>query len=172
VRLKREGMAINLGGIGKGAAVDAMVGQLRAKGFTDFMVQAGGDLYCAGQNGTRPWRVGIADPRHRGEIIAAVEVRDAAFSTSGDYERFAIVDGKRYHHILDLRTGYPAEKSQSATVLAATAIDAEVLTKTAFILGGTEGLRAVEQTGAKAVIVESDGHVLWSDGLRPSGGEP
>lgn len=172
VRLKREGMAINLGGIGKGAAVDAIVARLRAKGFTDFMVQAGGDLYCAGQNGTRPWRVGIADPRHHGEIFATVEVRDAAFSTSGDYERYAIIDTKRYHHILDLRTGYPAEKSQSATVLAATATDAEVLTKTAFILGGAEGLRAVEQAGAKAVIVEADGHVLWSDGLRPSGAKP
>ncbi|MEZ4267053.1 MAG: FAD:protein FMN transferase [Myxococcota bacterium] len=172
VRLKRKGMAINLGGIGKGAAVDAIVARLRGKGFTDFMVQAGGDLYCAGQNGSRPWRVGIADPRHHGEIFATVEVRDAAFSTSGDYERFAIIDGKRYHHILDLRTGFPAEKSQSATVLAATATDAEVLTKTAFIIGGTEGLRAVEQAGAKAVIVESDGHILWSDGLRPSGGEP
>lgn len=172
VRLAREGMAIHLGGIGKGAAVDLIVAELRARGFRDFMVQAGGDLYCAGQNGSRAWRVGIADPRRRGEIMATVDVRDAAFSTSGDYERYAIIDGKRYHHILDLRTGYPADKSQSATVLAPTATDAEILTKTAFIVGGTEGLDAVERAGGQAVIVEADGHVLWSDALRPSGGEP
>lgn len=171
VRLARKGMAINLGGIGKGAAVDAIVARLRAGGFTDFMVQAGGDLFCAGHNGARAWRVGIADPRRRGEVIATVDVQDAAFSTSGDYERYAIIDGKRYHHILDLHTGYPASKSRSATVLAATATDAEVLTKLAFIVGGHAGLRAVEEAGGEGVIVESDGNILWSDPLRPGEGE-
>ncbi|MCB9787722.1 MAG: FAD:protein FMN transferase [Deltaproteobacteria bacterium] len=171
VRLARKGMAIHLGGIGKGAAVDSIVAQLRGKGFHDFMVQAGGDLYCAGHNGSRPWRVGIAHPRERGAVIATVDVEDAAFSTSGDYERYAIIDGKRYHHIIDLRTGYPASKSQSATVLAATATDAEVLTKAAFILGGAEGLDAVERAGGEAVIVEADGDILWSEALRPGEGE-
>jgi thiamine biosynthesis lipoprotein len=92
-------------------------------------------------------------------------IRDAAFSTSGDYERFAIIDGRRYHHIVDLRTGYPATASQSATVLAKCATDAEVLTKIAFMLGGPDGLRAVESSGAKAVIVDAQGASWTSPGL-------
>lgn len=164
-KLDRPGMLVNLGGIGKGAAVDRVVAELRRRGFTNFTVQLGGDLYCAGDNGGRPWRVGIAHPRKPGQVLAAVAVHDAAFSTSGDYERFAIIDGRRYHHIMDLRTGWPATASQSATVLAPTATDAEILTKTAFILGGAAGLKAVEDVGGKAVIVSATGEALWSASL-------
>lgn len=164
--LDRPGMAVHLGGIGKGAAVDRAVALLRARGLRDFVVQAGGDLYCAGTNGPRPWRIGIAHPRVPGAIVGRVEVRDAAFSTSGDYERFAILDGTRYHHILDPRTGFPATASQSATVLAKTATDCEVLTKAAFIAGGADGLALVERAGALAVIVDADGRVHASRALR------
>ncbi|MBK7859783.1 MAG: FAD:protein FMN transferase [Archangiaceae bacterium] len=164
-RLDRAGMAVNLGGIGKGAAVDTLVALLRARGFKGFTVQAGGDLFCAGKNGARPWRVGIAHPRDKGRLVGTVEVSDAAFSTSGDYERFAIIDGVRYHHLIDPRTGYPAAASQSATVLAPTATDAEILTKTAFILGGEAGLEALAKAGAKGVIVGADGGVFVSPGL-------
>lgn len=170
-RLAHKGMAIGLGGIGKGAGVDIAVAGLRKAGYSSFAVQAGGDLYCAGTNGHRPWRVGIAHPRNKGEVIGAIDVSDAAFSTSGDYERFALIDGVRYHHIIDLRTGYPATASQSATVLAPSATDAEVLTKTAFILGGPAGLSLVEKLGSKAVLVQPDGKVLWSATL-PKAWEP
>ena len=163
--LLRTGMAVHLGGIGKGAAVDAGVALLRQRGFADFAVQAGGDLYVAGRKGGRPWRVGIAHPRQPGQILGEVELADAAFSTSGDYERFAIIDGTRYHHILDPRTGWPATASQSATVRAATATDAEVLTKAAFIAGGASGVAMAEQWGAQAVIVDKDGTVWQSKGL-------
>jgi thiamine biosynthesis lipoprotein len=164
-KLDRPGMLVNLGGIGKGAAVDRVVAELRRRGFRDFTVQLGGDLYCAGNNGARPWRVGIAHPRQPGQVLAAVAVHDAAFSTSGDYERFALIDGRRYHHIMDLRTGWPATASQSATVLAPTAIDAEIFTKTAFILGGAAGIEAVEGAGGQAVIVTATGEALWSASL-------
>ncbi|MBL8949779.1 MAG: FAD:protein FMN transferase [Myxococcaceae bacterium] len=164
-RLEREGMAVNLGGIGKGAAVDALVAMLRARGFTSFTVQAGGDLFCAGKNGARPWRVGIAHPREKGRLVGTVEVSDGSASTSGDYERFAIIGGVRYHHLIDPRTGYPATASQSATVLAPTATDAEILTKAAFILGGEAGLAALEKARAKGVIVGAGGEVYVSSGL-------
>ncbi|MBM4342178.1 MAG: FAD:protein FMN transferase [Deltaproteobacteria bacterium] len=166
LQLARPGMALNLGGIGKGAAVDAAVALLRRQGFIDFAVQAGGDLYCAGHNGGRPWRVGIAHPRDKGKLLGLVLVRDAAFSTSGDYERFAIIDGVRYHHILDLRTGWPATASQSATVLAKSATDAEILTKWAFIAGGQSGLDVLAGRGAKGVVVDSAGKVWTSNGLQ------
>ncbi|MEZ4269137.1 MAG: FAD:protein FMN transferase [Myxococcota bacterium] len=164
-RLARPGMLVNLGGIGKGAAVDRVVAMLRGQGFGNFAVQLGGDLYCAGENGERPWQVGVAHPRLKGALLGVVAVRDAAFSTSGDYERFAVIGGRRYHHIMDLRTGWPATASQSATALARTAVDAEVLTKTAFIVGGAEGLALVEGAGARAVLVTAGGEVLWSQGL-------
>ena len=147
-RLTKAGTSVHLGGIGKGAAVDSAVALLRARGFRNFAVQAGGDLYCAGQNGARPWRIGIAHPRQPGNMIGIVDIREAAFSTSGDYERFAILDGKRYHHILDLRSGRPATASQSATVLAPSATQAEVLTKWAFVAGGAAGLQVLKSQGA------------------------
>ncbi len=164
-RLGRPGMAVGLGGVGKGAAVDAAVALLRRAGYANFAIQAGGDLYCGGRNGQRPWRIAVRHPRISTGTLGSVEVRDAAFSTSGDYERFGIVDGKRYHHLIDLRTGWPATASQSATVLAPTATDAEVLTKVAFVLGGAEGIRAVEAAGGKVVVVDAAGRVHWSKGL-------
>lgn len=163
--LRRAGMAVHLGGIGKGAAVDRAVALLHGKGLTSFAIQAGGDLYCAGRNGDRPWRVGIAHPRQKGAILGYLDIQDAAFSTSGDYERFAILDGKRYHHILDTRTGWPADASQSATVYAPTATDAEVLTKASFILGGRGGVALVERLGGRAVIVDREGTVWQSKSL-------
>lgn len=159
VRLDEPGRAIHLGGIGKGAAVDRVVAMLRGRKLSDFVVQAGGDLYCAGQKGDRPWRVGIRDPRNKDGLIGRLEIRDAAFSTSGDYERFAMIKGKRYHHILDTRTGYPATASRSATVLAPTATLAEVLTKAAFIRGGKAGLDLLAAHGAQGFIVAADGTI-------------
>jgi thiamine biosynthesis lipoprotein len=163
--LDEPGRAIHLGGIGKGAGVDVVVALLRRLGFRDFAVQAGGDLYCGGQNGQRPWRVGIAHPRQKDALIGSLHVRDAAFSTSGDYERFAIIAGRRYHHILDTRTGFPATASQSVTVLARSAIDAEIQTKTAFILGGAAGLDFLQVNGSRGLIVDANGKVWQSEGL-------
>lgn len=163
--LEKEGMSVHLGGIGKGAAVDRAVALLRARGFTDFTVQAGGDLFCAGKNGERPWRIGIAHPREKGRLVGSIDVSDAAFSTSGDYERFTIIDGVRYHHIIDPRTGYPATASQSVTVLAPSATDAEILTKTAFILGEDDALAALEAAHAKGVIINAVGRMTVSPGL-------
>jgi len=164
--LDRRGMAIHLGGIGKGAGVDRAVAILRSKGFADFVVQAGGDLYCAGLNGKRPWHVGIAHPRNKAEILGSMNVTDAAFSTSGDYERYAILNGKRYHHILDPRTGFPGSASQSATVLAASATQAEVLTKTAFLLGGAAGLDLLKAQGVRGLLVDAGGKVWQSADLE------
>ena len=100
--LSRPGMRVHLGGIGKGYAVDRAAAILRADGISDFLIQAGGDLYASGTRGDRPWRAGIRDPRGPVDrIFAAMDLRDETFSTSGDYERYFIRDGRRYHHILD-----------------------------------------------------------------------
>ncbi len=167
VRLKRAGMKLGLGGVAKGWAVDRAVAALRAVGLKDFFVQAGGDLYAAGRKGDRQWRVGIRDPRGpKDQYFASMDVSDAAFSTSGDYERFFIAGGKRYHHIIDPRTCFPATASRSATILARTAVDAEFLTKATFILGGTKALELTERWGAAAILVSKDNEVFVSKSLK------
>lgn len=167
VRLKKRGMKLGLGGVAKGWAVDRAVVVLRSRGLNNFFVQAGGDLYAAGKRGDRPWRVGIRDPRGpRDQYFAWMEVSDAAFSTSGDYERFFVVEGKRYHHIIDPRTCMPATASRSSTVLSRTATEAEFLTKATFILGGTRALELAEGWGAAAVLVSDKNEVLVSKSLQ------
>jgi thiamine biosynthesis lipoprotein len=165
-RLRRPGMQVGLGGIAKGWGVDRAVSELRRRGLRDFTVQAGGDLYAAGTRDGRPWRVGVRDPRGSpDEPFAWVEVSDAAFSSSGDSERFFVSEGKRHHHIIDTRTCRPATASRQASVLAPSALDAEVLGKAVFVLGGEEGLALAARNGASAVIVTSANRVVASPGL-------
>ena len=165
-RLRRAGMQVGLGGLAKGWAVDRAVAELRRRGFRDFTVQAGGDLYASGTRGGRPWRLGVRDPRGAaGEPFAWVEVSDAAFSTSGDSERFFVVDGRRYHHLVDPRTCRPADASRQVTVLARSALEAEILGKAVFVLGGEDGLELAARQGASAVIVTSANRVVATSGL-------
>jgi thiamine biosynthesis lipoprotein len=165
-RLLRTGMQVGLGGLAKGWGVDRAVAGLRGRGFQDFTVQAGGDLYASGTRGGRPWRVGVRDPRGApGEPFAWLGVSNAAFSTSGDSERFFVVDGTRYHHVIDTRTCRPAAASRQVTVLAPTALEAEVLGKAVFVLGGEEGLSLAARSGAGAVIVTAAGDLVVSPGL-------
>ena len=166
--LRRKGMRINLGGIGKGYAVDRAVDILRRSGVRDFMIQAGGDMYVGGTRGDRPWRLGIRDPRGPADrIFAALDLADATFSTSGDYERFFMKDGVRYHHIIDLRSGEPARLCRSVTLVTDRAVIADALAKGVFILGPDAGMALIERTpGVQGVIVSAKNEVSISSGLR------
>ena len=166
--LQTKGMRAHLGGIGKGYAVEHAEGILRRAGLKDFSIQAGGDLYVAGRRGDRAWRLGIADPRAPdGEIFARVELSDATFSTSGDYERFFIKDGVRYHHILDPRTGQPARLSRSVTIVSKRPVLADGLSTGVFLLGPEKGMALVERLpDVEAVIVGADNVVRISSGLQ------
>jgi thiamine biosynthesis lipoprotein len=166
--LRRKGMRIHLGGIGKGYAVDRAAQLLRHGGLRDFMIQSGGDLYVAGTRGDRPWRLGIRDPRGPAEkSFASLELSDGTFSTSGDYERFFMKDGRRYHHILDLRTGEPATLCRSVTLVTARAVLADALAKGVFILGPEAGMALIERLpGVEGVIVGARNELLISSGLR------
>jgi FAD:protein FMN transferase len=172
--LRRPGQQITLGGIAKGFIVDRAVGVLRAAGFKDFLVQAGGDLYAAGQRGDRPWKVGVQDPRaprSDGKApdvsFAMITLSDAAFNTSGDYERFIIKDGKRYHHILDPRTGYPVSHTRSVTVLAPSSFLADTLDTAVFVLGADKGLALLQSVpGVEALIVDGDNRLHVTPGLE------
>ncbi|MDH4065423.1 MAG: FAD:protein FMN transferase [Acidobacteriota bacterium] len=166
--IRRAGVRVHLGGIGKGYAVDRAVAILRDAGFADFLIQAGGDLYAGGRRGDRPWRVGLQDPRgDANEHFATIDLEDETFSTSGDYERFFIESGVRYHHLLDPRTGQPARGCRSVTILARSALVADWLSTGVFILGPEEGLALVESLPeAEAVIVTAGNEVRVSNGLR------
>ncbi|MEO8259387.1 MAG: FAD:protein FMN transferase [Acidobacteriota bacterium] len=166
--LKRPGMRVNLGGIGKGYATDRAADILRGRGLRDFMIQAGGDLYVAGRRGDRPWRAGIRDPRGPAErSFAALDLTDSTFSTSGDYERFFIKDGRRYHHILDLSVGEPARGCRSVTLVTRRAVIADALAKGVFVLGPEAGMALIERLAdVEGVIVSAGNEVLISSGLR------
>ena len=166
VFLRRPGMRVHMGGIGKGFAVDRAVSMLRSHGITDFLVQAGGDLYASGRRGDRPWRAAIRDPRSEGNF-AAMDLHDTTFSTSGDYERFFIEDGRRYHHILDPDTGEPARGSRSVTIVAPRAVIADALSTGVFVMGPDAGMALIEELpDVEGVIVSETGEVLVSSGLR------
>jgi thiamine biosynthesis lipoprotein len=160
-------MRVGLGGIAKGWALDAAARKLRALGHANFLLQAGGDLYAAGRRGSDPWTVRVRDPRGgRLEAIASVPVQDRAFSTSGDYEQGFEAGGRRYHHLIDPRTCAPATASRAVSVLAASAVDAEILGKALFAAGGPEALALAARLGAEALVVTASGELLATPGLR------
>jgi thiamine biosynthesis lipoprotein len=141
---------------------------LRGAGLRDFMVQAGGDLYVGGHKDGRPWRLGINDPRGpQGQSFATVDLTDSTFSTSGDYARFFMKNGVRYHHILDPRTGQPARLCRSVTIAAESPVLADAIAKGVFILGPEKGMALVERIPhLEAVIVTAKNEVLVSSGLK------
>jgi FAD:protein FMN transferase len=167
VRIGKQ-QQVGLGGIAKGYIVDGAVRVLRAAGLTSFLVQAGGDLYGAGRkpDGSR-WVSGIQDPRgQKGQYFATIELEDHAFSTAGDYARSYVIDGKRYHHIIDPRTGYPATACRSVTVWAPDAFIADAVDDIVFILGPERGMPLVESLeGVGVVVVDQKNRVMVSPRL-------
>jgi thiamine biosynthesis lipoprotein len=168
VKLRRVGMRMGLGGIAKGYAVDRCAAVLRAAGLHDFMVQAGGDLYVAGRKGSARWMVGVRDPRGGPrDIIARMAIEDHAFSTAGDYERGFVLDGKRYHHIIDPKTGYPATASRGVTIFAPSAFLADAIDDAVFILGPKKGMALVDSfPDCATVIVDAHNQVWMSKSLE------
>jgi FAD:protein FMN transferase len=164
VMLEKAGMRMSLGGIAKGYAVDAASGVLRAAGLDAFLVQAGGDLYVRGKkpDGSR-FRVGVRDPRGRdsADYFAMLEVEDHAFSTAGDYERGFVKDGRRYHHIIDPRTGFPATASRSVTIWAGDAFTADAIDDAVFILGPEKGLQLVESLDDVGAVIVDEHNKVW-----------
>ena len=167
--LAKDKTQIGLGGIAKGYAVDMAARVLSNAGLTSFFVQAGGDLLARGRkpDGTE-WQAGIRDPRGaEGAYFAKLAVTDHAFSTAGDYERAYVTGGKRYHHIIDPRTGQPATACRSVTVWAPTALLADEIDDAVFILGPEKGMKLVESLeGVGAVIVDAKNNVGISKRLQ------
>lgn len=167
VRFAREGVRIDLGGIGKGHAVDRGIAVLRSRRIDRALVSAGGDSRIIGDRFGKPWVVGIRHPDRKEEVIARIPLEDAAISTSGDYERYFDEGGLRYHHIIDPHTGDSARKVRSATIISSSATRTDGLSKTAFVLGPEEALALYDRLeDVDAILVAPDGRVLYTKGLQ------
>ncbi len=158
VYLDRAGMSIGLGGIAKGYAVDRAAELLRMSGFPNSLVAGAGDILASGTKVGTPWRLGVQDPRRdRGALLGTLPLSGAAISTSGDYERFRIVDGMRYHHIIDPRTGWPARECITVSVVAPTAEQSDALSTAIFVLGPGKGLVLAREAQVDVLIVDATG---------------
>ena len=139
IEFKFSGMKIDLGAIAKGYALDCAVKKLKEKGIKSCLINAGGQVYCLGKRFGRPWRVAIRDPRGKG-VGSLLELADQSVATSGDYEQYFMKNNKRYGHILDPKTGYPADSGVIAvTVIAPDGLTADALSTAIFVLGKVKG---------------------------------
>lgn len=157
IRLPRAGMEIDLGGVGKEYAADRMATICIEHGIAHGLVNLGGDVRAIGtQSDGRPWRVGIRHPRADGKAIAYVDLADGAVATSGDYERYFELDGRRYCHILNPRTGMPVAHWQSVSVVAPLAVVAGSCSTIAMLLE-VEGEAFLAAQGYSYIAVAPDG---------------
>lgn len=168
IYLKKTGMRIDVGGIGKGYAADQAVMAMKKAGAVAGVVALSGDIKTFGRlPGGRKFPVGIQHPRKEGEVLAFIDLEDEAISTAGDYERFFEHDGVRYHHILDPKTLQPARSCQAVTVVAREGIWADGLDTGIFVMGVESGMRLVESLpDVEAIIIDHEGMVHVSSGLR------
>lgn len=169
VGLRRSGMQIDVGGIGKGYAADLAARVMQASGATAGVVALSGDIKTFGRMPDRQRFVfGIQHPRkEQGEILGSIELENEAVSTAGDYQRYFMKDGIRYHHILDPATLLPARGCQSVTVIAKNGVMADGLDTGIFVMGPDKGMVLIESLpDVEGVIVDQDGKVLVSSGLK------
>jgi thiamine biosynthesis lipoprotein len=162
--LKMEGMKLGLGGIGQGYIADKIKELLQSKEIVSGLVNVSGDISTWGKqpNGDR-WKVGIKNPMNKNKIFATFPLEDNAVETSGSYEKYVTFNGKRYSHIIDTRTGYPATGLISVTIFAKTTELADALATGVFVLGREVGMDLVNQLpGISCIMVDENGKVLVS----------
>jgi len=164
--LKRTGMIMDLGGM-KGYMADRVVDVLKQRGISNGIIAVAGDIWVLGhRDDGSPWKIGVQHPREKGKTIAILELSDKYITTSGDYERFVIHEKKRYHHIIDPRTGRPSTGVISATIIGSKGAIIDPLAKVPFILGPEEGMKIVNKVGAEAIIVDEQGKVFMTEGIK------
>jgi thiamine biosynthesis lipoprotein len=164
--LKKRGMIMDLGGM-KGFIADRVRNLFRQRGIGNAVIALAGDIWVLGhRDDGSSWRIGVQHPREHDRTLTVLDLTDRYISTSGDYERFVIREKKRYHHIIDPRTGKPSQGVISSTVVGTDGALIDPLAKAPFILGVTEGMKIVEQQGAEAIVVDDAGTVFTTKGIR------
>jgi len=152
----RRAGSLEMGGIAKGYAVDRAIAVLASQGVKNALVNLGGEIGVlgVGSNG-RSWRIGVQHPRKASHHLGVIELVEGLFvATSGDYERYFISKGRRYHHILNPETGYPADRAVvSVTVVCSSCLEADALATAAFLMEPEEGIRFLERMNVKGLIV-------------------
>ncbi|MBI5049190.1 MAG: FAD:protein FMN transferase [Deltaproteobacteria bacterium] len=167
VKLAKQGMKINLGGIAKGYIIGKAAEVLKKLDIKRGIIHAGGDMVVFQEAGSPPWLIGIQDPRQKDKIIGTIKASNTAVATSGDYERFFIKDGRRYHHIMDPDTGFPADKSTAVTIVADDPTMADALSTAVFIMGPDKGMKLIQDLpGVEGLIIGTDGERTISSGLK------
>jgi FAD:protein FMN transferase len=169
VFLARHGMSLDVGGVAKGFAADEVARILSARGVRAAVIDLGGNILALGQKpGGSPWRIGVQNPdAPRGTYFGIATVVNKTLVTSGVYERFFWEDGKRYHHIMDTRTGYPIDNGiASVTVITNKSFDADGVTLTLFSLGPAKGLELGKKLRAEVIMVTADHRVYASEGAK------
>lgn len=156
--LEKPNMELDLGGIAKGYSVDVCCHLLLGLGVQNALVDVGGNMRSLGfRDGTRPWIVGVRDPFRAGRLLGAISLSNGeAVASSGNYERFITIAGKRYAHIMDPRTGRPVEGMASVTVVSHSAAEADALSTTLFVLGVDKGLEALRKTSSREAMFVPD----------------
>jgi thiamine biosynthesis lipoprotein len=131
------------------------------------IINAGGDLRAGGSKSDQPWTIGIQHPRDSQKIMAKVSISDETIATSGDYEKFFIHQGKRYHHILNPKDGFPADGCQSVTIIGKDGMTTDGLATAVFVLGPDKGYALCQKLeGVECLIVDSEGNMILSSGLK------
>lgn len=172
IRFRHDGMRINLGGIGKGYAVECAAQILGQRGIRHALLNAGGDSRVIGDRRGQPWIIGVRNPRQRDAVVARLPLVDEAISTAGDYERYFERDGERVHHILDPTTGLPSAGIRSVTVIGPDATMTDGLDTAIFVMGVRDGMALIAALdGYEAIIVDAAGRLYYSDGLLTSAAE-
>jgi len=165
--LMKPGMIMDFGGCAKGYVADRVAELLKGRGIDNAIVALAGDIRVMGH---RPdgssWRIGVQHPRDSAKTLTVLELSDKFISTSGDYERYQIVHRKRYHHILDPRTGKPSEGMESVTLVGDRGSDGDPLATALFILGPKQGRKIVKKLGYNAIFVDDKGRVVMTDGIK------
>jgi thiamine biosynthesis lipoprotein len=161
------GVRINLGGIAKGYAVESVIAILAQEGVQNALATAGGDTRLLGDRRDKPWIIGIRDPDSREGVFTRLALDNEAISTSGDYERFFVEDGVRYHHILRPADGKPVDDVRSVSVIGPDATMTDALSTSIFVLGPEEGLDLIARMPDYEAVVITSEQLFYSDGLNP-----
>jgi FAD:protein FMN transferase len=168
VFLKEKGMRIGFGGIGKGYAADRAKHVMKQAGVESGVVNASGDLNTWGkQPDGRDWTVGIVNPNVKGEVFSYMNVSDMAVATSGNYEKYVVIDGKKYSHTIDPRTGYPVAGIKSVTIITTNAEIADAMATPVMIMGIRTGLDMINQIkDIEAVIIDDNDRIYTTNNIN------
>lgn len=170
VYLEEKGMKLDLGSIAKGYTADEVVKILKSKNVNKAIIDLGGNIYALGEKEeNKPWKIGVQNPfEDRGDVVGTIDIKDKSVVTSGIYERYIEQDGKKYHHILNPKTGYPYESEiAGVTLITDKSIDGDALSTLIFTKGIEEGLEFLKELkDVEAIFISKEKKVYLTEGIK------